>query len=132
MPRWGATKEEKKMARKILVVEDSPTQMQMVKSALQGVGYNVITAFNGEEALEKAQRERPELVLLDVVLPGKNGFQICRALKTAADTKDIPVILLTSKDQTSDRFWGMRQGADLYLTKPWKADELLAAVARYL
>ncbi len=120
------------MARKILVVEDSPTQMQMVKSALQAGGYNVLTAFNGEEGLEKARREHPELVLLDLVLPGKNGFQICRALKSSADTKDIPVILLTSKDQTSDRFWGMRQGADLYLTKPWKAEDLLAAIARYL
>ena len=120
------------MAGKILVVEDSPTQMQMIKSALQAVGYNVITAFNGEEALEKARRDHPELVLLDVVLPGKNGFQVCRALKSSTETRDIPVILLTSKDQTSDRFWGMKQGADLYLTKPWKADELLAAVARYM
>lgn len=120
------------MARTILVVEDSPTQMQAVKAALQARGYNVITAFNGDEGLEKARREHPELVLLDVVLPGKSGFQVCRILKSSADTKDIPVIMLTSKDQASDRFWGTKQGADLYLTKPWKTEELLAAVARHL
>ncbi len=120
------------MARTILVVEDSPTQMQKVKSTLQERGYNVITASDGEEGLEKARTEHPGLVLLDVVLPGKSGFQVCRTLKTSTDTSDIPVILLTSKDQASDRFWGMKQGADMYLTKPCADDELLAAVARHI
>jgi DNA-binding response OmpR family regulator len=120
------------MTKKILVVEDSPTQMHMVKATLQARGYNVITAFNGEEGLEMVRREHPELVLLDVVLPGKNGFQICRTLKSSTETKHIPVIMLTSKNQSSDHFWGMKQGADMYLTKPWKADELLEAVARHL
>lgn len=120
------------MARKILVVEDSPTQMQLVKDALQAKGYKVITAFNGEDGIEIAKKEHPELVLLDVVLPGKNGFQVCRSLKSSVDTKHIPVIMLTSKNQTSDHFWGMKQGADMYLTKPWKADELLEAIARHL
>ena len=119
------------MAKTILVVEDSPTQMQMVKMALQAGGYQVITAFSGDEGLEKARSERPGLVVLDVVLPGRNGFQICRDLKRSPDTKDLPIILLTSRDQASDRFWGMKQGADLYLTKPCNNAELLAAVARY-
>jgi twitching motility two-component system response regulator PilH len=120
------------MAKTILVVEDSPTQMQMVKMVLQSGGYQVITAFSGDEGLEKARRERPGLVVLDVVLPGRNGFQICRDLKGSPDTKDLPIILLTSRDQASDRFWGMKQGADVYLTKPCNNAELLAAVARYL
>lgn len=115
----------------ILVVEDSPTEMQMVRAALQNKGYQVITATNGEEGLEKARNEMPSLVVLDVVLPGRNGFQVCRDLKSSPDTKNVPVILLTSKTQESDRFWGMKQGADAYLTKPWREDELLAVVARH-
>ncbi|HEY7547594.1 MAG TPA: response regulator [Blastocatellia bacterium] len=120
------------MSRTILVVEDSPTEMQIVKNALQSRGYNVITAANGEEGIEKAHRERPQLVVLDIILPGKNGYQVCRDLKSSPDTKDVPVIILTSKNQESDRFWGMKQGADAYLTKPWREDELLATVARHL
>ena len=115
----------------ILVVEDSPTEMQIVRTALQNKGYEVITATNGEEGLEKARRESPSLVVLDVVLPGRNGFQVCRDLKSSPDTKNVPVILLTSKTQDSDRFWGMKQGADAYLTKPWREEELLAIVARH-
>lgn len=115
----------------ILVVEDSPTEMQMVKNVLQNKGYEVITAANGEEGLEKVRDLLPSLVVLDVVLPGRNGFQVCRDLKSSPDTKNVPVILLTSKTQESDRFWGMKQGADAYLTKPWREDELLAAVARH-
>ncbi len=106
--------------------------MQIVKNALQSRGYNVITAANGEEGIEKAHRERPQLVVLDIILPGKNGYQVCRDLKSSPDTKDVPVIMLTSKSQESDRFWGLKQGADAYLTKPWREDELLATVARHL
>lgn len=120
------------MSRTILIVEDSPTEMQIVKNALQSRGYNVITAANGEEGIEKAHRERPQLVVLDIILPGKNGYQVCRDLKSSPDTKDVPVIMLTSKSQESDRFWGLKQGADAYLTKPWREDELLATVARHL
>ncbi len=120
------------MSRTILIVEDSPTEMQIVKNALQSRGYNVITAANGEEGIEKAHRERPQLVVLDIILPGKNGYQVCRDLKSSPDTKDVPVIMLTSKSQESDRFWGLKQGADAYLIKPWREDELLATVARHL
>jgi twitching motility two-component system response regulator PilH len=95
---------------------------------LGGQGYSVITASDGEEALNKATAEQPELILLDVVLPGANGFQVCRQLKTEESTKGIKVILVTSKDQTTDRFWGMKQGADAYVTKPFENEELLKQV----
>ena len=117
---------------KILIVEDSPTDMRLVTNALQGTGRDIITATDGEEAIVKARKEHPSLVLLDVVLPRKNGFQVCRDLKNSPETKDIPVILITSKTQDSDRFWGMKQGACEYLTKPYANEELLAAVNRHI
>jgi twitching motility two-component system response regulator PilH len=121
------------MAQKtILVVDDSPTEMRLVTGVLQGHGHRIITATDGDQALEVARREQPGLVVLDVIMPGKNGFQVCRALKTAPETAKIPVILLTSKNQESDKFWGLKQGADEYLTKPFADTELAAAVARYL
>jgi twitching motility two-component system response regulator PilH len=117
---------------KILVVDDSPTDLRLVTTALQGKGYAVLTACDGEEALEKASRERPRLILLDIILPKKNGFQVCRQLKTSPDTQDIKIVLLSSKSQDSDRFWGLTQGADAYLTKPFADDELLTNVRRLL
>ena len=92
----------------------------------------MITAVDGEEALAKASAERPDLIVLDVILPKKNGFQVCRQLKAAPDTKAIPVVLLTSKSQASDRFWGMKQGADGYLTKPYAEADLLATLGGLL
>ncbi len=96
----------------ILVVDDSPTEMSMVMGALQGKGFHVSTAVDGEEALEKAIREHPTLIVLDIILPKKNGFQVCRQLKTTPETKDIKIIMLSSKSQDSDRFWGLKHGAD--------------------
>lgn len=116
----------------ILVADDSPTEQKMVVSALVARGYRVITACDGEEALAKAAEEQPRLVVLDVVTPRKNGFQVCRQLKTAAETSAIKVLLLTSKTQESDKFWGMKQGADGYLTKPFAGDDLVAGVTRLL
>lgn len=113
---------------KILVVDDSPTDQRMTAAALKSKGFTVVTAADGEEALTKAASEQPHLIVLDVVLPKKNGFQVCRQLKTAPDTKDIKILLLTSKSQDSDRFWGMKQGADGYMTKPFEDQELLANV----
>ena len=106
--------------------------MKMATAALQGQGYRIVTAVDGEEALDKAKSEKPDLIVLDVILPGQNGFQICRTLKTSNDTKDIPVVLLTSKNQESDKFWGMRQGADAYITKPFIDEELISTVAKHL
>jgi len=117
----------------ILVVDDSPTDLRLMTAPLQqSRGYRVLTAADGEEALEKAAREHPDLIVLDVILPKKNGFQVCRQLKTAPDTQDIKILMLTSKSQDSDRFWGLNQGADEYMTKPFEDEELLANVARLL
>jgi twitching motility two-component system response regulator PilH len=118
--------------KKILVVDDSPTELRLVSSALQGKGFEVITATDGEEALDKAVREMPELIVLDIVLPKKNGFQVCRQLKTAPNTRDIKILLLSSKSQDSDRFWGMKQGADGYVTKPFDDADLLQTVGSLL
>ena len=117
---------------KILVVDDSPTSRQILTNSLDGQGYNIVTACDGEEALQKAVTEHPDVILLDVVMPGKNGFQVCRQLKTDEATKDIKIILVTSKSQKTDRFWGLKQGADEYITKPFEETELLQSVAKCL
>src|ERR1700675_2148315 len=118
-------------AKTILFVDDSATERQLMQQALQGKGYNLVTANDGEEALKKISQKRPDLILLDIVLPGKNGFQVCRHLKTSPGTKDIKVILISSKNQESDRFWGLKQGADEYLTKPVSPEALLASIGRH-
>jgi twitching motility two-component system response regulator PilH len=117
---------------KILVVDDSPTDLRLVTSSLQSKGFRVITATDGEDALEKALQEQPRLIVLDIVLPKKNGFQVCRQLKTSPDTKDIKIVLLSSKSMDTDRFWGLKQGADAYMTKPFKDDELLDNLKKLL
>jgi DNA-binding response OmpR family regulator len=114
----------------ILVADDSPTEQKMVTAALQARGYRIITAVDGDDAIDKATREVPRVVVLDVVMPKKNGFQVCRHLKTTAATQNIKVLLLTSKNQDSDKFWGMKQGADAYMTKPFTEAELQSAVAK--
>jgi len=116
----------------ILVVDDSPTDLSLIVSLLTHRGYRVLTAVDGDEAVAKASVERPRLVVLDIVLPGKSGFQVCRQLKTDDATRESKVILVSGKDQASDRFWGMRQGADEYVTKPFTSEQLLAAVDRQL
>lgn len=120
------------MSKNILVVEDSATHRHLITTPLSRQGYQVSIAVNGEEALEKATRDRPDLIVLDVVLPKKNGFQVCRQLKTASATKDIKILMLSSKSRNSDRFWGMRQGADEYMTKPFDEAELVEMVARLI
>ena len=117
---------------KILVVEDSPTNMRLITDMLEDKGYNVVTAVDGEQALETALREQPDLIILDIILPKKNGFQVCRQLKTSPATQDIKIVMLTSKSQDSDRFWGLKQGADDYMTKPFVEKELLADISRLL
>jgi twitching motility two-component system response regulator PilH len=116
----------------ILVVDDSPTELRLVTGALQRRGYDIVTATDGDEALAKAASARPDLIVLDVVMPKKNGFQVCRELKTAPETKDLKVLLLTSKNQPTDRFWGLKQGADEYMTKPFDEAALIAAVKKFV
>ena len=117
---------------KIMIVEDSPTTLRHINDLLEDQGYLLTNATDGEEALAKAIQERPHLIILDVILPKKNGFQVCRQLKTSPDTQDIKILMLTSKTQDSDRFWGLKQGADEYMTKPFEDDEMIASVARLL
>ena len=117
---------------KILIVEDSPTYLRKIADSLQSSGYEIITAIDGEEALEKAVQENPNLIVLDVILPKKNGFQVCRQLKTSPATQDIKILMMTSKSQDSDRFWGLKQGADDYMTKPYEDEELLSNIANLL
>jgi twitching motility two-component system response regulator PilH len=116
----------------ILIVDDSPTDRVLLQEALRPKGFRLLSANDGDEGLETARREHPDLVLLDVILPRRNGFQVCRELKAEEGTRDIKVVLVTSKTQPSDRFWGMKQGADEYLTKPFTPEELLLAVERHL
>ena len=118
------------MNNTILVADDSPTELKLVLSALGKKGYQIVTATDGDGAIEEAKKHNPRLAIFDIIIPGKNGFQVTRALKTDAETSSMKVLLLSSKDQDSDKFWGMKQGADEYLTKPFDEDALLAAVAR--
>ena len=121
------------MGRKtVLIVEDSPTELRVITSALQGKGYTIITAADGEQAMDQITREKPDLIVLDIVLPKKNGFQVLRQVKSDPTLRGTKVILLSSKNQETDRVWGIRQGADEYMTKPFKNEELLAAVAKYV
>lgn len=120
------------MYKKILVVDDSSTARELIIDVLKNKKLQILTASNGEEALCKAQSESPDLILLDVVMPGQNGFQVCRQLKTGNLTKDIKVILVTSKSQKSDRFWGLKQGADGYLVKPFEKSDLLKCIENYI
>ncbi|MGZ3581758.1 MAG: response regulator transcription factor [Ktedonobacterales bacterium] len=113
---------------KVLVVDDSWTDLTLIATPLRESGYDVITAVDGEEALEKVLQEHPQCVLLDVILPKQNGFQLCRKLKAMEQSRDIPIILISGKNTPLDKRWGMQQGADMYLTKPFDKDELLASV----
>ena len=121
------------MAQKtILCVDDSPTDLRMMQEAVAGMGHVIVTATDGEEALESVRRQKPDLVLLDIILPNLNGYQVCRQLKTAPETKSIKIILISSKSQQTDKFWGKKQGADEYVTKPYQQGELLNLVRQQL
>lgn len=115
---------------KVLIVDDSPTETHKLTSMLEKHGHSVSCAGNGEEGVEKARRELPDIVLMDVVMPGLNGFQATRQLARIQETSAIPVIIVTTKDQETDRVWGMRQGAKQYLTKPVNEIELIKAITQ--
>ena len=115
--------------KKILVVDDSPTERHVLVELLTRKGYQVLTAESGEEGIEKAKNEQPDLVLMDVVMPGLNGYQATRTLTRDDATKHIPVIVCTSKGQETDKIWGLRQGAQDYMVKPINPEELLAKIA---
>ncbi len=113
---------------KVLVVDDSWTDLTLIATPLRECGYEVITAVDGDEAVEKVLAERPQLVVLDVILPKQNGFQLCRRLKQMEQSRDIPIILISGKNTPLDKRWGLQQGAEMYLTKPFNRDELIASV----
>ena len=113
----------------VLVVDDSPTERHVLVELLSRNGYQVITAENGEEGIEKARRELPDLILMDVVMPGLNGYQATRPLTRDEATMHIPIIVCTSKGQETDRIWGLRQGALDYIVKPVNGEDLLAKIA---
>ncbi|MBC7943784.1 MAG: response regulator [Burkholderiales bacterium] len=114
---------------KVLVVDDSPTERHFLVDLLTKNGYQVSTAENAEEALTKTKEVKPDLILMDVVLPGQNGFHATRALSRDDETKHIPVIICTSKGQETDKIWGMRQGAKDYMVKPIDQAKLLAKIS---
>ena len=111
-----------------LIVEDSATERSIIIGYLKKVGINVSVALSGEEALEKIKQKFPDLIVLDVVLPGRSGFEICRQLKGSKNTNQIPIILCSTKGTEIDKFWGMKQGADAYLPKPIDPEELVGKV----
>lgn len=115
--------------QKILIVDDSPTERYFLSDILIKNGFSVSTAENGEEAIQKIKADKPQLILMDIVMPGQNGFQVTRAITRDPETQDVPVIICTSKGQETDRIWGLRQGARDYIVKPVDPQELLAKIA---
>jgi twitching motility two-component system response regulator PilH len=117
--------------QKILVVDDSKTELHHLSDVLGKRGYTVRTAENGEEAMRRLGEEKPDLILMDVVMPGQNGFQLTRAITRDPRWADVPVIMCTSKNQETDKVWGMRQGARDYIVKPVNGDELVAKIKAF-
>lgn len=119
------------MAR-VLIVDDSPTETYKLTSMLEKNGHAVDTAETGEDGVSKAKKVLPDVVLMDIVMPGLNGFQATRQLKKNNETSNIPVIIVTTKDQETDRVWGLRQGAQAYLTKPIEEKLLMDTISEVL
>ena len=120
------------MSSKVLIVDDEMYILNILDFSLDSEGFKVITAANGEDALTKANAELPDLVILDIMMPKLDGFEVCRALKAKPDTKHIPVILLSAKDRDADKQKGKEVGADLYLTKPFSPSKLVSEVQQIL
>ena len=110
---------------KVLVVDDSPADLKNIRNIVSEAGFSVISAANGREAVQKAKSEKPDLVFMDIIMPDMDGFATCRALNSGAETKGIPVIFVTSKNQKADRLWAQMQGGKGYITKPYSADEII-------
>lgn len=110
---------------KVLVVDDSPADLTNIKNIISEAGCNTVSASNGKEAVQKAKQEKPDLIFLDVIMPEMDGFATCRMLHNDNDTKHIPVIFVTSKNQKADRLWAQMQGGKGYVTKPYSADDIV-------
>jgi DNA-binding response OmpR family regulator len=120
------------VTKKVLIVDDSPAQVKLVQGVLDHEGYQSFGLNDPRRVEETISSLRPSLILLDVVMPERNGFQVCRELKGNSEFQAIPVILVTSKDTASDKYWGEQQGADGYVTKPFTREELLRAVRKFV
>lgn len=116
----------------VLVVEDSIPQREMITELLRGSGLTVTVASDGVEALESIQGNPPDLVVLDIVMPRMNGYELCRRLKSDPATQNVPVVMCSSKGEEFDRYWGMKQGADAYIAKPFQPTELVGTVKQLL
>lgn len=117
---------------KILIAEDSATAAAILSRALAPLGHTILVATDGEEAERQILQEHPDLVILDIIMPKVNGFQLCRSIRSNPKIKDLPIIVVSSMDRESDRYWGMKQGADEYMVKPVDPDELMDKVRQYL
>jgi two-component system alkaline phosphatase synthesis response regulator PhoP len=118
--------------KKILVVDDEVDLVETVRFPLEVEGFNVLVSYNGEDALNKARKEKPDLIILDLMLPKLDGYKVCRLLKFDERYKHIPILMLTAKTQDKDKLLGKETGADEYITKPFEMDHLLEKVKAYL
>ena len=116
---------------KVMVVDDAYSELKLMESILKSAGHEVVSLMDGDALEDNLSTERPDVLLLDIVMPKRNGYEILRALRKDARTKTTPVVLVSSKNQESDRAWGKRQGADEYLGKPFTSDQLLTVVKRF-
>jgi DNA-binding response OmpR family regulator len=116
---------------KVVIVDDALSELRLMESILSEAGHDVLSYVDGERVEETVVAERPDVLLLDIVMPKRNGYEILRSIKRDGRTKDTPVVVVSSKNQESDRVWGKRQGADEYVTKPFTPDQLLGAVRRF-
>jgi two-component system alkaline phosphatase synthesis response regulator PhoP len=119
-------------SKKILIVDDEADLVETVRFPLEMEGVSVLVSYNGEDGLNKARRESPDLIILDLMLPKLDGYKVCRLLKFDEKYKHIPILMLTAKTQKKDKILGMETGADEYITKPFEMDELLEKVKTYL
>lgn len=117
---------------KVLVVEDSLTQREMIATLLKKSGLNVSVASDGVEALEHIQKSCPDLVVLDIIMPRMNGYEVCRKIKSDSKTQNTAVVMCSAKKEEFDRYWGMKQGADAYIAKPFHPQELIGTVKQLL
>jgi len=118
--------------KRVLVIDDYPQVVELLKMWLESAGYEVLVAFDGQEGLQKARQEQPDLIILDIMLPKMNGYKVCRFLKFDKKYRHIPIVILTSRAKQSDAEIGLKMGADEYLFKPYNPKQLLAMVKKYI
>jgi len=116
---------------KILLVDDSPAHLQEMRNAVASANAQVVTAVSGKEAVAKAKQEKPDIIFMDIVMDDLDGYGACREIKQGAETRDIPVVFVTTKDNRADRLWADKQGADMFITKPYEPQQLLDQIARF-